>query len=148
MLFISFLFRTFGTMKNTLKLKRLMMSYLNTTYPEIYLLELDFLGDLIQTFDERKKDCWTDIRKVGRSKDSWFDMRKEIIDILVLLFSVTHTYADTVLNDWVNCRPKYKWVRKSMDEQVLEPVVFLAKDICGKEEWILSPAVRETHMKL
>ena len=135
-------------MKNTLKLKRLMMSYLNTTYPEIYLLELDFLGDLIQTFDERKKDCWTDIRKVGRSKDSWFDMRKEIIDILVLLFSVTHTYADTVLNDWVNCRPKYKWVRKSMDEQVLEPVVFLAKDICGKEEWILSPAVRETHMKL
>ena len=135
-------------MKNTLKLKRLMMSYLNTTYPEIYLLELDFLGDLIQTFDERKKDCWTDIRKVGRSKDSWFDMRKEIIDILVLLFSVTHTYAESVLNDWVNCRPKYKWVRKSMDEQVLEPVVFVAKDICGKEEWILSPAVRETHMKL
>ena len=124
------------------------MSYLNTTYPEIYLLELDFLGDLIQTFDERKKDCWTDIRKVGRSKDSWFDMRKEIIDILVLLFSVTHTYAESVLNDWVNCRPKYKWVRKSMDEQVLEPVVFVAKDICGKEEWILSPAVRETHMKL
>ena len=145
---MSHTFRTFVTMKNTLKLKRLMMSYLNTTYPEIYLLELDFLGDLIQTFDERKKDCWTDIRKVGRSKDSWFDMRKEIIDILVLLFSVTHTYADTVLNDWVNCRPKYKWVRKSMDEQVLEPVVFLAKDICGKEEWILSPAVRETHMKL
>ena len=135
-------------MKNTLKLKRLMMSYLNTTYPEIYLLELDFLGDLIQTFDERKKDCWTDIRKVGRSKDSWIDKRKEIIDILVLLFSVTHTYADAVLNDWVNCRPKYKWVRKSMDEQVLEPVVFVAKDICGKEEWILSPAVRETHMKL
>ena len=145
---MSHTFRTFVTMKNTLKLKRLMMSYLNTTYPEIYLLELDFLGDLIQTFDERKKDCWTDIRKVGRSKDSWFDMRKEIIDILVLLFSVTHTYADTVLNDWVNCRPKYKWVRKSMDEQVLEPVVFLDKDICGKEEWILSPAVRETHMKL
>ena len=145
---MSHTFRTFVTMKNTLKLKRLMMSYLNTTYPEIYLLELDFLGDLIQTFDERKKDCWTDIRKVGRSKDSWFDMRKEIIDILVLLFSVTHTYADTVLNDWVNCRPKYKWVRKSMDEQVLEPVVFVAKDICGKEEWILSPAVRETHMKL
>ena len=145
---MSHTFSTFGTMKNTLKLKRLMMSYLNTTYPEIYLLELDFLGDLIQTFDERKKDCWTDIRKVGRSKDSWFDMRKEIIDILVLLFSVTHTYAESVLNDWVNCRPKYKWVRKSMDEQVLEPVVFVAKDICGKEEWILSPAVRETHMKL
>ena len=145
---MSHTFSTFVAMKNTLKLKRLMMSYLNTTYPEIYLLELDFLGDLIQTFDERKKDCWTDIRKVGRSKDSWFDMRKEIIDILVLLFSVTHTYADTVLNDWVNCRPKYKWVRKSMDEQVLEPVVFLDKDICGKEEWILSPAVRETHMKL
>jgi hypothetical protein len=135
-------------MKNTLKLKRLMMSYLNTTYPEIYLLELDFLGDLIQTFDERKKDCWTDIRKVGRSKDSWFDMRKEIIDILVLLFSVTHTYAESVLNDWVNCRPKYKWVRKSMDEQVLEPVVFIAEDICGKEEWILTPAVRETHMSM
>ena len=132
-------------MKNTLKLKRLMMSYLNSTYPEIYLLELDHLGDIVQTFDERKKDCWLDIRKVNRSKDSWFDMRKEVIDLLVLLFSVTHTYAETVLNDWVNCRPKYKYVRKS---EVDDPVVFLAKDICGKEDWILVPVVEETYMSM
>lgn len=135
-------------MKNTLKLKRLMMSYLDSMYPEIYLLELNHLGDIVQTFDERKKDCWFDTRKVNRSKDSWFDMRKEVIDILVLLFSVSYTYAESVLNDWVNCRPKYKWVRKSMDEQVLEPVVFADKDMCGKEEWILTPAVRETHMSM
>jgi hypothetical protein len=145
---MSHTFSTFVAMKNTLKLKRLMMSYLNTTYPEIYLLELNHLGDIVQTFDERKKDCWLDIRKVNRSKDSWFDMRKEVIDLLVLLFSVTHTYAESVLNDWVNCRPKYKWVRKSMDEQVLEPVMFVAEDICGKEEWILSPVTRETHMSM
>ena len=126
-------------MKNTLKLKRLMMSYLNTTYPEIYLLELDFLGDLIQTFDERKKDCWTDIRKVGRSKDSWFDMRKEVIKGLMLMFSVNYVTADTVVNNWVDCRPKYKYVRKSMDEQVLVPV---------KEEWILEPVKEECHMTL
>jgi hypothetical protein len=61
---------------------------------------------------------------------------------------VTHTYAESVLNDWVNCRPKYKYVRKSMDEQVHDPVVFLAKDICGKEEWILVPVTRETHMTM
>ncbi len=135
-------------MKNTLKLKRLMMSYLNSTYPEIYLLELDHLGDIVQTFDERKKDCWLDIRKVNRSKDSWFDMRKEVIDILVLLFSVSYTYAESVLNDWVNCRPKYKYVRKSEYEQVDDPVVFLAKDICGKEDWILVPVVEETYMSM
>jgi hypothetical protein len=146
---MSHTFSTFVAMKNALKLKRLMMSYLNThAHPEIYLLELNHLGDIVQTFDERKKDCWLDIRKVNRSKDSWFDMRKEVIDLLVLLFSVTHTYAESVLNDWVNCRPKYKWVRKSMDEQVLEPVMFVAEDICGKEEWILSPVTRETHMSM
>lgn len=135
-------------MKKMLKMKRIMFQYLDSNYPEIYLLELNHLGDIVQTFDERKKDCWFDIRKVNRSKDSWFDMRKEVIDLLVLLFSVTHTYAESVLNDWVNCRPKYKWVRKSMDEQVLEPVVFVAEDICDKEEWILTPAVRETHVSM
>jgi hypothetical protein len=98
------------------------MSYLNSTYPEIYLLELDHLGDIVQTFDERRKDCWLDTRKVNRSKDSWIDMRKEVIDLLVLLFSVTHTFAETVLNDWVNCRPKYKYIRNSTNEQVLVPV--------------------------
>ena len=132
-------------MKNTLKLKRLMMSYLNTTYPEIYLLELNHLGDIVQTFDERKKDCWLDIRKVNRSKNSWIDMRKEVIDLLVLLFSVTHTYAETVLNDWVNCRPKYKYVRKTENH---DSVVFLAKDIFEKEDWILVPVTRETYMTM
>ena len=126
-------------MNKTLKMKRVMMLYLNSNYPEIYLLKLDFLGDVVETFDKGKQDCWTDIRKVGRSKNSWFDMRKEIIDTLVLLFSVNYITADSVLNDWVNCRPKYKYVRKSMDEQVLVPV---------KEEWILSPVKEECHMKL
>lgn len=128
-----------------LKMKRIMFQYLDSNYPEIYLLELNHLGDIVQTFDERKKDCWFDIRKVNRSKDSWFDMRKEVIDILVLLFSVSYTYAESVLNDWVNCRPKYKYVRKS---EVDDPVVFLAKDICGKEDWILIPVARETHMSM
>ena len=145
---MSHTFSTFGTMKNTLKLKRIIFLYLDSNYPEIYLLELDHLGDIVQTFDKKKQDCWTDIRKVGRSKNSWFDMRGEIVDTLVLLFSINHTTADSILNDWVNCRPKYKYVRKSMDEQVLEPVVFIAEDICGKEEWILTPAVRETHMSM
>jgi len=75
-------------------------------------------------------------------------MRKEVIDILVLLFSVSYTYAESVLNDWVNCRPKYKYVRKSEYEQVDDPVVFLAKDICGKEDWILVPVVEETYMSM
>lgn len=110
-------------MKNTLKLKRLMMSYLNTTYPEIYLLKLDFLGDIVQTFDESKQKGWFDENGVNSSPDSWWMMRKKIISRLELMFSVDHVTADSVLNDWVNCRPKYEYVRNSMNEQVLVRVM-------------------------
>ena len=116
---MSHTFSTFGTMKNTLKLKRLMMSYLNSAHPEIYLLKLDFLGDIVQTFDESKQKGWLDERGVNSKPDSWYMMRKKIIDRLVLMFSVDHVTADSVVNDWVNCRPKYEYVRNSMDEQVL-----------------------------
>lgn len=110
-------------MNKTLRLKRVMMSYLDAMYPEIYLLKLDFLGDIVQTFDESKQKGWFDDRGVLSSSDSWWVMRKKIIDRLVLMFSVNHAYADSVLNDWVNCRPKYEYVRNSMDEQVLVRVV-------------------------
>ena len=116
---MSHTFSTFGTMKNTLKLKRLMMSYLNSAHPEIYLLKLDFLGDIVQTFDESKQENWFDDRGLNSKPDSWYMMRKKIIDRLVLMFSVDHVTADSVVNDWVNCRPKYVYVRNSMDEQVL-----------------------------
>lgn len=106
-------------MKNTLKLKRLMMSYLNSAHPEIYLLKLDFLGDIVQTFDESKQKGWFDDRGLTSSPDSWYMMRKKIISRLELMFSVDHVTADSVVNDWVNCRPKYVYVRNSMDEQVL-----------------------------
>ena len=105
-------------------------------YPGIYLLKLDFLGDVVETFDKDAQGNWFDDRRVGRSKNSWFDMRKEIISRLELMFSVNYITADSVLNDWVNCRPKYKYVRKSMDEQVLVPV---------KEEWVLAPVIEECH---
>ena len=123
-------------MKNALKMKRIMFSYLDTLYPGIYLLKLDFLGDVVETFDKDPQGNWFDDRRVGRSKNSWFDMRKEIISRLELMFSVNYITADSVLNDWVNCRPKYKYVRKSMDEQVLVPV---------KEEWVLAPVIEECH---
>ena len=133
---MSHTFSTFVTMKNTLKMKRLMISYLDSMYPGIYLLKLDFLGDVVETFDKDPQGNWFDDRRVGRSKNSWFDMRKEIISRLELMFSVNYITADSVLNDWVNCRPKYKYVRKSMDEQVLVPV---------KEEWVLAPVIEECH---
>ena len=123
-------------MNKTLKMKRLMISYLDSMYPGIYLLKLDFLGDVVETFDKDAQGNWFDDRRVGRSKNSWFDMRKEIISRLELMFSVNYITADSVLNDWVNCRPKYKYVRKSMDEQVLVPV---------KEEWVLAPVIEECH---
>ena len=123
-------------MNKTLKMKRLMISYLDSMYPGIYLLKLDFLGDVVETFDKDPQGNWFDDRRVGRSKNSWFDMRKEIISRLELMFSVNYITADSVLNDWVNCRPKYKYVRKSMDEQVLVPV---------KEEWVLAPVIEDCH---
>lgn len=88
-------------------------------YPEIYLLELKQLGDVVDTFNKDAQGNWFDDRRVGRSRNSWFDLRKEIISILELTFSVNYITADSVVNDWVNCRPKYKYVRNSMNEQVL-----------------------------
>jgi len=91
-------------------------------YPEIYLLKLDFLGDIVQTFDESKQKGWFDDRGLNSSPDSWWMMRKKVIAMLELMFSVDHVTADRALNDWVNCRPKYEYVRNSMNEQVLVPV--------------------------
>ena len=147
---MSHTFSTFGTMKNTLKLKRLMMSYLDSMYPEIYLLELNHLGDVVESFDKDAQGNWFDDRRVGRSKNSWFDMRKEIIARLELMFSVNYITADTVVNHWVDCRPKYKYVRKSMDEQVLVPVTNKISDLPLelKEEWVLEPVTKECGMTL
>jgi hypothetical protein len=103
-------------------MKKIMFKYLDMKYPEIYLLELDFLGDIVQTFDEERQADWLDNRRVGRGKGSWFDQRKEIIEGLTLMFCVSQVTADIVLNEWVLNRPKYKYVRESMEEQVLVPV--------------------------
>jgi hypothetical protein len=103
-------------------MKKIMFKYLDMKYPEIYVLELDFLGDMVQTFDEKRQGDWYDNRSYGRGKGSWFDLRKEIIEGLTLMFCVTHVTADIILNEWVWSRPKYKYVRKSVDEQVLVPV--------------------------
>ena len=137
-------------MKNTLKLKRLMMSYLDTRYPEIYLLELNHLGDVVESFNKDAQGNWFEDRRVGISRNSWFDMRKEVIKGLMLMFSVNYVTADTVVNNWVDCRPKYKYVRKSMDEQVLVPVTNKISDlpIVLKEEWILEPVKEKCHMTL
>ena len=137
-------------MKNTLKLKRLMMAYLDTTYPEIFLLELNHLGDVVESFNKDAQGNWFEDRRVGISRNSWFDMRKEVIKGLMLMFSVNYVTADTVVNHWVDCRPKYKYVRKSMDEQVLVPVTNKISDfpIVLKEEWILEPVKEECHMTL
>ena len=103
-------------------MKKLMFSYLDTLYPELYILELDFLGDIVQTFDEERQADWLDNRRVGRGKGSWFDQRKEIIEGLSLMFCVTKVAAEIILDEWVWSRPKYKYVRKSVDEQVLVPI--------------------------
>ena len=137
-------------MKNSLRLKRLMMSYLDTRYPEIYLLELNHLGDVVESFNKDAQGNWFEDRRVGISRNSWFDMRKEVIKGLMLMFSVNYVTADTVVNNWVDCRPKYKYVRKSMDEQVLVPVTTKISDlpIVLKEEWVLEPVKEECHMTL
>lgn len=106
-------------MKKNLKMKRMMFSYLDSMYPGIYLLKLDYLGDVVETFDKDAQGNWFDDRRVGRSKNSWFDMRKEIIARLELMFSVNYVTADTIVNHWVMCRPKYEYIRDSMNEQVL-----------------------------
>ena len=137
-------------MKNTLRLKRLMMSYLDTTYPEIYLLELNHLGDVVESFNKDAQGNWFEDRRVGISRNSWFDMRKEVIKGLMLMFSVNYVTADTVVNNWVDCRPKYKYVRKSMDEQVLVPVTTKISDLPLelKEEWVLEPVTNECGMTI
>ena len=126
------------------------MAYLDTTYPEIFLLELNHLGDVVESFNKDAQGNWFEDRRVGISRNSWFDMRKEVIKGLMLMFSVNYVTADTVVNNWVDCRPKYKYVRKSMDEQVLVPVTTKISDlpIVLKEEWILEPVKEKCHMTL
>ena len=126
------------------------MTYLDTTYPEIFLLELNHLGDVVESFNKDAQGNWFEDRRVGISRNSWFDMRKEVIKGLMLMFSVNYVTADTVVNNWVVCRTKYKYVRKSMDEQVLVPVTNKISDlpIVLKEEWILEPVKEECHMTL
>ena len=126
------------------------MSYLDSMYPEIYLLELDHLGDVVETFNKDAQGNWFYDRRVGMSRNSWFDMRKEVIKGLMLMFSVNYVTADTVVNHWVDCRPKYKYVRKSMDEQVLVPVTNKISDLPLelKEEWVLEPVTKEYGMTL
>ena len=109
-------------MDKTLKMKRVIISYLDAMYPEIYLLKLDFLGDIVQTFDESKQKDWFDEHGVNNS-NSWYVMRKKIISKLERMFSVSHSFADSVVNDWVNCRPKYVYIRNDKNEQVLVPVI-------------------------
>ena len=70
-----------------------MMLYLNSMYPEIYLLKLDFLGDIVQTFDESKQKGWFDERGLNSSPDSWWMMRKKVIAMLELMFSVDYVTA-------------------------------------------------------
>ena len=103
-------------------MKNLMFKYLETLYPELYILELDFLGDVVQTFDKERQEGWLDNRTVGRCKGSWFDLRKEIIEGLTLMFCVTEVTADIILNEWVWTRPKYGFVINSDGEKVLNPV--------------------------
>ena len=131
-------------------IKRLMMTYLDTTYPEIFLLELNHLGDVVESFNKDAQGNWFEDRRVGMSRNSWFDMRKEVIKGLMLMFSVNYITADTVVNHWVECRPKYKYVRKSMDEQVLVPVTTKISDLPLelKEEWVLEPVTKECGMTL
>ena len=126
------------------------MSYLDSMYPEIYLLELNHLGDVVESFNKDAQGNWFDDRRVGRSRNSWFDMRKEVIKGLMLMFSVNYITADTVVNHWVECRPKYKYVRKSMDEQVLVPVTNKISDLplVLKEEWVLEPVTEKCNMIL
>ena len=126
------------------------MSYLDSMYPEIYLLELNHLGDVVESFNKDAQGNWFDDRRVGRSRNSWFDMRKEVIKGLMLMFSVNYITADTVVNHWVECRPKYKYVRKSMDEQVLVPVTTKISDLPEvlKEEWVLAPVTEKCNMIL
>jgi hypothetical protein len=101
--------------------KKLMFKYLDLRYPEIYILEMDFLGDIVQTFDVERQEDWFDNRPINRGKGSWFDQRKEIIETLSSMFSVTKCTADIILNEWVWSRPKYGFVINSDGEKVLTP---------------------------
>jgi hypothetical protein len=44
------------------------------------------------------------------------------IEGLSLMFCVTKVTSEIILDEWVWSRPKYKYVRESVDKQVLVPV--------------------------
>jgi hypothetical protein len=90
------------------EMKKKMFKYLDMMYPDIYLIQLGY-GDVVKVFDKEKRG-------------GWFDLSKEIIEELTLMFCVNKATAHIILNEWVENRPKYEYIGKSEDEQVLVPV--------------------------
>lgn len=91
-------------------MKKLIFSYLNSTYPDIYVLRSHSHGievNFIKTSDSDK------------DKSTWFSTRREMIETIKLLFSVDGNTANNIIDEWVESRPHYEYVKNSTGESVL-----------------------------
>jgi hypothetical protein len=89
-------------------MKKLMLIYLNESYPNVYIYRCKF-GDAL--YDDIGHMCVG--RHVGRS-----DIAKK----LTSLFSCDELYSYDVFDSWSASRPLYVGVKNSTNEYVLVPL--------------------------
>lgn len=91
-------------------MEKLIYSYLNTCYPDAYLLKSKF-GYVLYNMDKAAHFVADDIRFVV--------MRKPVVDKIVTLFSCSENDAEHVYLNWYNSLPTYVKVNNTTNETVL-----------------------------
>ena len=88
-------------------MRKLMYAYLNTCYPDAYLVKTKF-GHVLYT-------------KNGKTEDEII-MKINVVEKLVVLFSSHHHDAALIYNIWFYSRPIFEKVTNATNETVLVPV--------------------------
>lgn len=94
-------------------MKKLIFSYLNSTYPDIYVLRLSSYGIEVNFVKTSNSD---------KNKSNWFGIRREMTKTITLLFSVDWNTAFNIIDEWVESRTHYEYVKNSTNENVLIPI--------------------------
>jgi hypothetical protein len=87
-------------------MKKLILDYLNTTYPNAYLKQTKF-GSFLCGYNE--------------DDSNWLGMKRNILETTQRLFSCDFATADEVLIEWAKSRPLYVSTENSTNEIVLVP---------------------------
>ena len=98
-------------------MKRLMLKYLDSTYSNVCWLDTKW-GEMVYSFGI--KDL-KDYFESGRIDGGWFYTSREIVSILMKLFSVDSDTAEDTLKEWLKNRPKCEGLTNSTNGFIYKP---------------------------